>query len=112
MGSMTPTDEPRELRNLNIYGWYVKGALACLRVLDHYGMIKATANPLEVGKKYSDAKETAFIDATIIKQCFSDRSFLDCFLKQDELDLRWSKENRNGKEYKSLVVIPCSKAQN
>lgn len=98
-----------ELRNINVYSWYCKGALACLRSLIQYRMIRDTAAPLEVGKNYSEAKEDDFIDATIIKQCLTDRSFLDSFLLQDEMTLRWGKETRNGKEYKTLKVIPNSR---
>lgn len=98
-----------ELRNINVYSWYCKGALACLRSLIQYRMLKDTATPLEVGKDYSEAKEDAFIDATIIKQCLTDRSFLDSFILQDDMVLRWGKETRNGKEYKTLKVIPSSK---
>lgn len=82
------------MKNVNLYSWYNKGALDCLRALIHYDMIKDTAKPLEVGKKYSDAQQTKFINATIIKQCLTDREFLNAFLLQADLELEWSDDRK------------------
>lgn len=92
-----------DIKNLQVYSWYLKGARDMLLYLSNANMLNISPKRLEIGKQYSTAAESKFINYQFVKQMLTDKHFLDEVLSGvDEFKLKWGTDGK----YKTVKLIP------
>ena len=95
----------QSMQKLGLYRYIRMGAIDILLRLKEEGFFPNNPKVLKE-KRMTEKQNKDMFASTIIENCLSNSSFLECFMLGEELVAFWKTKTENGKEYHHLELVP------